>query len=69
MHVIVFPSVEGPGVCIMTPYTDCGLSTAEIAEKDVPTGTPYRIMDADNLPDRSRRDEWLWDAFKGVVLP
>jgi len=69
MHVIVFPSIEGPGVCIMTPYSQCGLSVAEIAEKDVPKGTPYRIINADTLPDKARRDEWLWDTHSGVVLP
>ena len=52
---------EGGGVAIIIP-ANCGLSTEEIAAKDVPTGLPYKIVDAADIPtDRQWRDEWSVD--------
>ena len=34
----------------------------QIAAKDVPTGKPYKIVDASEIPaDRSERDLWFVD--------
>jgi hypothetical protein len=57
---IIYPSDDG-GVCIIVP-ADCGLSLAEIAAKDVPSGKPHRIVDAADIPaDRTFRDAWTAD--------
>lgn len=32
-----------------------------IAQKDVPAGKPYKIIDAIGLPDRAERDQWTVD--------
>lgn len=38
------------------------ISIDKIAEKDVPAGVPYKIVDASNLPtDRTFRDAWQAD--------
>lgn len=57
---IVYQNDEG-GVSIITPF-ECGLTIKEIAAKDVPTGKPYAIIDASDVPsDRSERMAWTVD--------
>lgn len=47
------------GVAIVYPALDCGLSIEQIADKDVPAGVPYKIIDASELPsDRTFRSAW-----------
>jgi len=54
---IIYPNEFG-GVSIIIP-ADCGLTIEQIAAKDVPVGTPYKIIDADEVPsDRTFRDAW-----------
>ena len=49
------------GVAVLIP-ADCGLTIEQIAAKDVPTGKPYKIVDASEIPtDRQWRDEWTVD--------
>ena len=58
---IVYQNDSG-GVSVIIPC-DCGLSIDQIAAKDVPTGRPYKIMAAVDIPaDRSQRDKWFVDA-------
>lgn len=53
---------EGGGVAIIIPAPNCGLTIHQIAEKDVPTGLPYKIVDAADIPeDRADRDVWSVD--------
>jgi hypothetical protein len=57
---IIYQNETG-GVAIITPC-DCGLTIQEIAAKDVPTGKPYKIVDASEIPtDRQWRDYWTVD--------
>ncbi len=57
---IIFPNNPG-GIAIIYPVVD-DLTVQEIAEKDVPTGKTYRIIDASLIPeDRSTRDAWEFD--------
>jgi hypothetical protein len=52
---------ESGGVAIIIP-ADCGLTIQEIAAKDVPTGKPFKIVDASEIPtDRQWRNEWTVD--------
>ena len=52
---------ESGGVAIITPC-DCGLTIEQIAAKDVPTGKPFKIVDASEIPtDRQWRNEWTVD--------
>jgi hypothetical protein len=53
---------EGVAVIIPARFEDCGLTVEEIAAKDVPTGLPYKIVDASDIPaDRSQRAAWAVD--------
>ena len=55
---IVYQNDAG-GVSIIIPC-DCGLTIEEIAAKDVPTGKPYKIVDAADIPaDRTERNPWF----------
>ena len=57
---IIYQNDAG-GVAIITPC-DCGLTIEQIAAKDVPTGKPYKIVDASEIPtDRQWRNEWTVD--------
>jgi len=73
MNRIMYKTDEG-GVAVITP-TDEALQShtiQEIAEKDVPSGKPYKIVDVADIPsDRTFRNAWeadeagLTDGFGG----
>lgn len=52
---------EQNGVCkVMTPFTNCGLTIEEVAQKDVPNGCSYEIVDDSFIPsDRTFRGAWV----------
>lgn len=55
---IIYKTNEG-GVAIIVPAPDCGLTVEEVAQKDVPAGTPYKIIDTEDVPsDRTFRSAW-----------
>lgn len=61
--VIVFKNESG-GVSVAVPTQEClqHYTIEQIAEKDVPEGVPYKIMDRSELPtDRTFRDAWEID--------
>ena len=54
---------EDGGVSVIVPTDDCGLTVEEIASKDVPSGRPYKIVDASEVPsDRTFRNAWEYQA-------
>lgn len=63
MNRILFKNDEG-GVSVIIP-TESALTEhtiQEIAEKDVPTGKPYKIVSVDDIPsDRTFRNAWEVD--------
>lgn len=60
MKRIIYKNDEG-GVSVIIPWLGSGLTVEQIAAKDVPTGKPYKIVDASEIPtDRSARA--LWDV-------
>lgn len=59
---IIYPTPEG-GVAIIIPAPECGLTIEQIAAKDVPAGTPYKVVDAADIPtDRTFRNAWEYNA-------
>lgn len=49
---VIYPTAEGLAM----------FGIDAIARKDVPTGKPYKIIDAASVPaDRSQRDSWTVD--------
>jgi len=58
---IVFKEDDG-SISIIKPIDGCGLTLDEIAQKDVPRGKKYKIIDAEDLPtDRYFRNAWDMD--------
>lgn len=56
MKVIIYKNDEG-GVAIVYPTGE--LAIEEVARKDVPVGTPYKIVATTELPqDRTFRSAW-----------
>ena len=56
---IIYPTATG--IAVLIPCA-CGLTIEQIANKDVPAGLPYLIVDASTIPtDRSLRDAWEAD--------
>ncbi len=57
-QVIIYQTDEG-GVAVIVPAASTGMTTEQIAQKDVPTGKPYKIVDDSTLPaDRTFREAW-----------
>ena len=59
---ILYQTEQG-GVAVIIPTDNCGLTVEEIAAKDVPSGRPYKIVDASDVPsDRTFRNAWEYQA-------
>ena len=59
---IIYPNENG-GVVILSPSPEylANHTIEELAEKDVPANTTYKIVDASDIPeDRTFRDAWEW---------
>jgi hypothetical protein len=55
---IIFPSDDG-GVSVIIPAPESGMTIQQIAEKDVPAGKPFKIVDVSDIPtDRTLRNAW-----------
>lgn len=73
MKVIIYKNDDG-GVSVIhpTPEALAQYGIEAIALKDVPSGKPYKIIDASELPSRETRNQWdvdeadLTDGFGGV---
>ena len=62
MHRIIYPTADG-GVAVIVPAEECGLTIEAIAAKDVPAGTPFKIVEAADIPsDRTFRNAWEYTA-------
>lgn len=48
LQVITY-EIDGKKI-VMTPNLDCGFTIEEIAEKDVPVGVKYAIVDSGEIP-------------------
>lgn len=58
---IIF-QVPGQPVGVLIPC-DCGLTTIDIGNKDVPEGLPFWIISVKDIPeDRTDRNAWVIDT-------
>jgi hypothetical protein len=58
MKKIIYPNDEG-GVSIINPSPSWKGTLQELAAKDVPSGKPFKIVDASEIPsDRTFRNAW-----------
>ena len=57
---IIFKNTDG-SIGIIIP-ANCGLTVEQIAQKDVPTGLKYKIVDVSEISsDRTFRNAWTID--------
>jgi hypothetical protein len=62
MKRIIYKTENG-GVAIICPAEECGLSIEEIAQKDVPAGAEFKIVNTSEIPtDRTFRNAWEYSA-------
>jgi len=62
MKRIIFPNDEG-GISIIVP-----IESIDLAMKDIPSGKPYLIVDAADIPaDREFRNAWTADFTDAKV--
>ena len=55
---IIYQTADGGGA-IIVPSAECGLTIEQIAQKDVPAGKAYKIVDVADIPtDRTFRNAW-----------
>ncbi len=59
MERIIF-EYEG-GVAVMSPNPECGLTTLQVGQKDVPAGVSFWIVDESALPADTPADAWEID--------
>lgn len=58
---IIYP--RNGGVAIIVPAASSGLTLAQIAAKDVPPNTSYKIVHVNDIPsDRTFRDAWEYTS-------
>jgi hypothetical protein len=58
---IIYKNKEG-GVSVIIPSPDCEMTVEQIAQKDVPSGLPFKIIDVSELPkNRDERAAWVVD--------
>ena len=50
---------NGDGITVLIPSPNWNKTIEELAEKDVPSGYPYKIVDVSEIPsDRTFRNAW-----------
>jgi hypothetical protein len=59
MQVIIFPQDDNK-VSVVIPAPEFADQIEAVAQKDVPAGKLWRIIDDSELPSRDSRDCWLW---------
>lgn len=58
-QVIVYKRGDGIGIITPAPGALQQYTIQEVADKDVPAGRPYKIIDVSEIPtDRTFRDAW-----------
>jgi len=55
-NVVIYTQEDGV-VAVLTPAPNCPLTLNEIADKDVPTGVPYWVVDSAELP-QEEQESW-----------
>lgn len=59
MQVIIYPQENG-GVSVVMPAPEYADQIEAVAQKDVPEGAPWRIIDTSEFPPYDVRNRWRW---------
>jgi len=56
---IIYPDPKTGGVAVVIPAPNSPLTMNQLAERVVPSNTPFKIIDESEVPsDRTFRDAW-----------
>lgn len=59
MNKRIIHSNGSGGISVIIPAENSGLTIEQVAQKDVPAGVPYKIVDVADIPeDRTFRNAW-----------
>jgi hypothetical protein len=67
MKVIIYPQ-DNSKVSVIIPAPEFANQIEAVANKDVPSGKPWRIIDDGALPPRDSRDRWLWTESGSLLV-
>lgn len=67
MQVIIFPQDDNK-LSVIYPTADYADQIEAVAQKDVPAGKPWRIIDSAELPPTDARDRWRWTESGPLVV-
>jgi hypothetical protein len=67
MKVIIYPQDNGL-VAVMVPAPEFEDQIEAVAQKDVPEGKPWRIVDDSILPSRDVHARWIWSDEGPIAL-
>lgn len=59
MQVIIYQQDNGL-IAVVTPAPEFADQIEAVANKDVPAGKVWRIIDDSLLPSRDDHDRWIW---------
>jgi hypothetical protein len=59
MQVVIYQQDNGL-IAVMVPAPEFADQIEAVANKDVPAGKPWRIVDDSLLPSRDVHDRWIW---------
>ena len=58
---IIYQTTDG--IAVITPAANCPLTLEQVAAKDVPTGSAYKIVEDSYVPsDRTFRNAWTIES-------
>ena len=60
MQVAIYKQESGR-IAVVVPAPEYADQVLAVAEKDVPEGVPFKIVDAASLPTDLPREEWVFD--------
>jgi hypothetical protein len=69
--LIIFPLESGPGISVLVPAQNIPWTIEQLADRDIPAGTPYKFISYTDLPkDDFFRGAWTADFSEpdGIAL-
>jgi hypothetical protein len=70
-ELIIYPNESGKSISILSPMPGNPWTIEQLADRDIPAGTPYKFISYSDLPnDTVFRDAWTADFSQpdGIAL-
>jgi hypothetical protein len=69
--LVIFPMESGQGILVLHPSSNIPWTIEQLADRDIPAGTPYKFISYNELPeDHFFRAAWTADFSEpdGIAL-